>query len=299
MNPIFEWGIEFIRAMQQFRSPLLDSFFLTVTSLGDEDIVLLLLPIFIWGVDFFGGISIAVFAILSGYLNFAIKDWVQEPRPYKFAPGINLIEYHGYGMPSGHAQLAVTIWGAAATWLKRGWGWAVAVTLMVLIGLSRIYLGVHFPTQVFAGWGLGVGLLALYARFHGDIGAWLARRAVKEQLALAVGIPLALMLLHPATDNLALAGFLLGLSVGLVGAVQWVDFSAGGPWWQRILRVVIGVIVLLLIVDGLKLLFPPEGAALYAIFRALRYACGGVWITLGGPACFRWLKLAPAAAPAA
>ncbi len=292
MDPILEWGIEFIRAVQQFRSPLLDSFFLAITSLGNDEVVLLLLPIFIWCVDFYHGISIAVLAILSGYLNLAIKDWVQEPRPYIFAPGINVIDYQGYGMPSGHAQVAVTLWGSVAAWLRRRWSWAVAMTLIVLVGFSRIYLGVHFPSQVLVGWIIGAALLALYVFGHERLMAWLAGRTIKMQLALAVGIPVGLGLLHPALDNLALAGFLLGIGVGLIACTQWLEFSAGGPWWQRLLRFIVGAVVLLLVVDGLKLIFPPEGAALYAIFRALRYTLGGVWITLGGPACFRWLKLA-------
>ncbi len=299
MNPILEWGIEFIRMVQQFRSPLLDSFFRAVTTLGNDDVVLLLLPLFIWCVDFYHGFSITVLAILSGYTNFMIRDWAQEPRPYILAPGINLIEYHGYGMPSGHAQVSVTLWGAVAAWLRQKWGWIAAVTLMALIGFSRIYLGVHFPTQVFAGWLIGAVLLALYIFGHARLAAWLTARPVKQQLALAVGIPAALGLLHPAVDNLALAGFLLGLGVGLVAVKQWIEFSADGPWQQRALRFVVGVVVLLLVVDGLKRVFPPEGAALYALFRALRYTLGGVWITLGGPACFRWLKLAGGATPKA
>lgn len=79
----------------------------------------------------------------------------------------------GYSFPSGHAFAAVTLYGMLAYWLARGipryrgWIWAAAILLVLLIGFSRIYLGVHYASDVAAGFAAGLpwlwGCLALPA----------------------------------------------------------------------------------------------------------------------------------------
>jgi hypothetical protein len=167
------------------------------------------------------------------------------------------------------------------------------VLLMVLIGFSRIYLWVHFPTVVLGGWTLGAVLLAGYVFLVPRIEAWLKRTGFFMRLALVAVIPLLLVLLFPSDDSLSAMGVFLGAGVGIVLTVQWVPFSAGGPLWQRAARLLVGALVLLALRFGLKAIFPGEGEPLYALMRFVRYALVGLWTGLGAPWLFLKLKLAP------
>ncbi|MGD9507150.1 MAG: phosphatase PAP2 family protein [Geminicoccaceae bacterium] len=93
-------------------------------------------------------------------LSFALKAGIERPRPELFPHGV---EVYTASFPSGHAT------GAAATYLTLGallarfqrarrlkiYFMSVAVLLTLMIGVSRLYLGVHWPTDVLAGWTLG------------------------------------------------------------------------------------------------------------------------------------------------
>lgn len=293
MEPILDLGLEFIRTLQQVRGPILDTFFKMVTSMGDEQFVLLLMPLLVWCLDFHAGARILLLLVSSGYINFALKEWIREPRPFHLDSQVMVIHSDGYGMPSGHSQLAVVIWGAIAAWTRKKWAWAVALVLALLIGFSRIYLGVHFPTQVLAGWSVGAILLALYLLGIERVEAWLAKLTLLWQLALVLSVSLLMLLVQSAPDPAAAAGVFCGAGVGLALARRFLHISVAGPWWQRALRYVIGVVILFAIVEGLKLVFPVEGEALYTVLRSLRYGLVGLWATLGGPLLFRWLRLMP------
>ena len=77
----------------------------------------------------------------------------------------------GYAFPSGHSATAVVVYGALALIAARHGGArvrataiAAAVALAVLVGITRVYLGVHFPSDVLAGWLLGAAVLAVVWR---------------------------------------------------------------------------------------------------------------------------------------
>ena len=68
------------------------------------------------------------------------------------------VEGLGGGLPSGHAQNGLVVWGGLAAWARRPWVWTLAVLIIVLLGLSRVYLGVHYPSDVAAGAALGMAV---------------------------------------------------------------------------------------------------------------------------------------------
>ncbi len=105
------------------------------------------------------GVTMGV-TLLMGYLigNLGLKNLIGRIRPYELAPDVTLLveRLHDFAFPSGHTLASVGA-ATALTLYHRRWG-AVALTLAAAIGFSRLYLFVHYPTDVVAGALLGVAL---------------------------------------------------------------------------------------------------------------------------------------------
>jgi len=293
MNLIFQWGLDIIHAFQHFRSPALDVLFRSITSLGSKDFYFLLLPLLLWCIDFAIGARLAAVFLLSTYVNVGFKDLFEMPRPFTLDPSVKLYDVEGYGLPSGHAQLSVTIWGTLAHAFKEAWLWVLAGLLATLIGLSRIYLGVHFPTDVLAGWLIGILLLAAYVALHPLIESWLEEKELGTQLGVVIVLALALLLLHPTEDTASLTGILLGAGVGVALLRRTLDYRAGGPPGKQAARLFLGIAVLFALRFGLKALSPQALGSLDLALRFLRYVILGLWIGLGAPWLFDRLHLTP------
>ncbi len=293
MEALLQWGLDVIVAIQRFHGPALDSIFRAITIMGQEEFYLLLLPLLFWCVDLGLGARLAILFLLSSYFNTDLKDLFRQPRPFDLDPSVRLFSAEGYGLPSGHAQSAVIVWGSIAAWARKTWFWVVAIGLMVLVGFSRIYLGVHFPTDVLGGWMIGAVLLSLYLVLQPRAETRVVGLSLGKQIFLALALPLALLLIHPVEDAVAPIAALAGLGVGLALRHRSVSIGARGPWRQRAVRFLVGCASVLALYLGLKVVLPGKDSALYLVFRSLRYGLIGVWISLGAPWLFRLLELAP------
>lgn len=246
--------MELIHALQSFASPTLDAVMLFVTRLASERAYIALLVAAYLVVDAVVGQRLALLA--GFYLNYHLKGLFDTPRPYVLEPAVARSEEAvltgpGAGFPSGHAQSSATFWGLAALYARRAWFWALAVVLIVLISLSRLYLGLHLPVDVLGG--LGVGLVvaaAAYALF-----AALPRRgALGLPLVLALGLllPLALHLLWPVPDSEMLLG---GLAAFITGpsVLRYHPPRGLGP---RALVALIGLVLVFAALLGSSALLP-------------------------------------------
>ena len=107
---------------------------------------------------------------LTSLGNSLLKAFIARQRPDLLEP---IVQEHGFSFPSGHAILGMTAFGVLAVLISRTRlpRWvrttlvAAMVALVLLIGVSRVYLGVHYPTDVIAGWTLGAVIVLLYERF--------------------------------------------------------------------------------------------------------------------------------------
>ncbi len=292
MESTFEWGMDWIIAMQEMGGPFVEDIFLLLTYTGEEVFYLLLVPIIFWAFDRRIGTRVGFAFLITAYVNPILKDFFPEPRPYQVNPEVSAYEWPGSGMPSGHAQSTVFVWGTLAWQIGRGWFWGLAIAWMFLVGISRAYLGVHFPHQVVAGWLVGAILLALFVIIDPRFEAWMVSLSLGYQLAISISIPLLLALAYPHNDTVASAAVMCGLGSGFVLMRRYCPYSASGLWRQRVLRTGIGLVGLLALYIGLSAVFPGEedtSRSLYDTLRFVRYGLLGLWISLGAPWVFSLL----------
>jgi len=144
--------------VESIRTPLLTPFFELITLMGYPIFLIMFISFgyYYWSAARFTRVAMLLF--VSGIINSFLKDYFQDPRPaieFMLDPQVG----SSYGLPSGHAQIAVTLWGLLAYELKNQWITIGAVILIFLICFSRLYLGVHDLEDIALG--LTVGLLIL------------------------------------------------------------------------------------------------------------------------------------------
>jgi len=292
MNAIFQWGLDFIIMIQQIDTPLLDSFFRAITSLGDELFYLLLFPFLLWCVDFYLGIRVGIIFLLSVYLNNGLKEIFQQPRPFDILPQIQKVHAYGYGFPSGHAQSSLVVWGSIAYWKKQIWIRNLSVLLIILIGFSRIYLGVHFPTDILGGWLFGGLILGLsYFIFLKIKLDFIQGNMVYKIIGITL-FPVILLQIQSSPDIISSVAALTGIGYGLLFFYSYVGEIRPGHWLQRLFSFLVGVIGIGIIYLGLKLILPSEGQSFYQLSRFFRYLLLGIWISFGAPWLFIRMGLA-------
>lgn len=329
MSALLEWGNNLIVAWQA-SMPWLAGPMDFFSFLGTEEFFLLLLPVLYWSVDASLGLRVGVLLLVSGGINGFLKLGFSDPRPYWTDTRITAGGAEtSFGLPSGHAQNAVAVWGTVANRIKKNWGWIAALVLILMISSSRVYLGVHFPTDVLGGWIAGGLILWAGIRFGPEISNWWGELNLGAQLVAALGVSLALVALailglalagsvqtpsaweataaaavppeegERAIDPLdvdsivANAGALFGLGAGWAMLVaQGKRFNARGAAWKRVVRFLPGAVGVAVIWMGLRLVFPRGEDLLSQSLRYLRYALAAFWIIYLAPLLFLRFKLA-------
>lgn len=165
-----EWEREFLDWLQTLHTPALDAVMVFITRLGNGGViwivlaaVLLLIPKTRWN-----GMLLAAAMLANVVLcNLILKNLVRRPRPYADNPAVQLLvaELRDYSFPSGHTAIAFAV--VTALFLAgRKKMWIPSLVLALLIAFSRMYLYVHFPTDILGGMVTGIcagaiGYLAL------------------------------------------------------------------------------------------------------------------------------------------
>ena len=292
MKSLLDWGVQVVLWFQQY-TPALDFPFKALTFLGNQEFFLLFMPLMYWCIDRRTGTRLFILLLFSAYLNAVAKVLVNQPRPFDYDSRVkSLVPAGGGGLPSGHTQNAVVIWGYLAYWIGRPLFWLVSGFFLIGIPLSRVYLGVHFPTDLLGGYILGTLILFLFLSFAPRIERWLLEKGFGWQLLFSLGLPILFIMLSPGNDayTVAMASALMGVGTGVVLERRWVRFCTDAPWWKRVLRYLLGTAILSGLWIGLKVAFSelePTG-----LFRAVRYGLVGFWGGCGAPWMFVRFKLA-------
>lgn len=159
---IYDMQLEWMTRLHTLRSEGLDVFF-TLLNYFDSFGFYAVLVIGVWLL--YGrrvGVQCLLMALLCKGVNGGLKEFFHSPRPFHMLPDLMVVEVKGFGFPSGAAQGAVMMVGIVGSLWKGAWKWFVLGAYALLISFSRIYLGVHFPMDIAAGWIVGGGLVAVY-----------------------------------------------------------------------------------------------------------------------------------------
>lgn len=148
------------------RTPVLNRILIGITYLGNwQTIVSLGLVLLAYpGTRKNIGLPFAVTAVSSTVIYKAAKSIFQRPRPEL---AVRIIKEGGYSFPSGHSMNCLVIYGMLIYLTRRYCRnkrianiITVVLSLLILaIGCSRVYVGVHFPTDILGGWSLGIAVL--------------------------------------------------------------------------------------------------------------------------------------------
>lgn len=297
------------------------------TFLGNEQFFMLVMPAFYWCLDTALGLRMGIILLASDMLNGFLKISFHTPRPYWVNPQVQAHAIEpSFGMPSGHSQNSASLWGRLAASSPRRWVRGILLGVVGLVGISRLYMGVHFLTDVLSGWLIGFILLFIFLRLEKPAAKWLAGKSAgfKKGCAFVVSaglIALFLLLLSAARnwpipalwmENARLAGAPEGASpldpsgfisnagtlCGILAGAAWLQssggYSAAGSGWRIIARYGLGLVGVVAIWYGLDKIFPDGVSALALFLRWLRYALVGVWVCALAPKVFITLGWASA-----
>ena len=173
-----------------FRGPFLDEAALEITSLGNGIVLfalVLVASVFLWQTNHRWSVYLLIISALGGkVLNTVLKQWFDRPRP-SIVDHIDVV--HSMSFPSGHAMSSLVVYGSVAylvarleptPWLRRT-TWTLAALVILGIGVSRMYLGVHYPSDVIAGFAAGLAWLAFVASGFTAVRFFAYRRPEVEQ----------------------------------------------------------------------------------------------------------------------
>ena len=294
--------------LEKIRLPGLNELMLLVTRLGEETAFLVLALIVFWCVDKRRGYYVMAVGFMGTMLNQVLKLAFAVPRPWVLDPEFSILEQareaaSGYSFPSGHTSTAVGTFGAIAATEKQRWIRIVCIVLAVLVGFSRMYVGVHTPYDVMAGAACALALvIGLRPIFFCD-----GDRGIKTLIGILLAMGVAYLLyvevypfpadfdqhnLTSATKNAyTMIGCLMGVAVIYPAEQKWVNFSTHGKWWIQLIKILLGLALVLAVKEGLKVpLNLAFGNELMA--RAVRYFLIVVVAGLLWPMSFRlWNKL--------
>lgn len=290
--------MDFLYLLENIRIPVLNEIMLLITRLGEETAFLVLALIVFWCVDKYHGYYILGVGLMGNLVNQFTKLVCRVPRPWvrdpNFKPLPEAIEAaSGYSFPSGHTQTAVGTFGAIAMTVKQRTVRTVCIVLAVLVGFSRMYVGVHTPEDVLVGALTAVALIIILRPLMLGKGKRLIPYVYSVMLLFSVAFVL-LVEFHPHPELLDTHNYesaiknaytFLGCLVGIL-VVYLIDetslhFSTEAVWWAQVLKVALGLIVVLLVKEGTK---APINALCqgHMIARSVRYClivitAGVVW----------------------
>ena len=230
----FDWEIALMEWLQANLGPGAISFLSLLSMFGEQLLMVVIIGFLYWSWDKEFGKFVGLNILVANVWNPLIKNVFLRLRPYFVSDKIDLLRLidssadkydvaaQGYSFPSGHSSGAVSLYGSLAAHEKKNrLLLVIAILLPLLVGFSRVVVGAHYPTDVLAGWLLGLIVILLIPRLQARI----KNRWLFYGLLLLLCLPG--FFYCTSDDYFTSFGMLLGLILAFPFEEKYVRFETG------------------------------------------------------------------------
>lgn len=280
---------------ESIRTPFLDTFFSMITKLGEEYVFLVIALLFVWCINKKAGYIILLTGLFGQAVNQFIKTTCKVDRPWVADPNFKPVESAikeaiGYSFPSGHTQISTTTYLSIAVTYKHKKVIFITFSIFtVLVAVSRLYLGVHYLSDVLFSLIFGVVVVLLTNKYF-DIN----RCRVFKILTLSTAVALFAYILFisrgkwddefiysAVTTTSKFFGATLGFVAAWIIDEKCIKFETSGSILFQIIKLTVGFIITVFLKEavkiGLEVLHVHEIAANIIRYSILVLFAGAVW----------------------
>ena len=302
--------LDILMYLQSIRSELLTSIFTFFTICTEVPVITVLTGILYWCINKKAG-QRTLFALCGSLnINAGVKNFVKMPRPIG-TEGLESLRVEtatGYSFPSGHTQTATTFWTSMMYLFRKAWIYIVGILMILGAGISRLYLGVHWPMDVIVGWVFGIALSILFIKLFDYIDD-------SKNYYILVGLILIFGICTyfiGGEDLYKMFGLYTGFALGYMVEDTYINFSTENEsrrknifaktpsrnegLGKKILRFIVGIISLLAVYLLLNYmedtLIVGKTEEIINIIKYLKYTFVVFWGMAGAPALFKLFRLA-------
>ncbi|HDR7977622.1 TPA: phosphatase PAP2 family protein [Bacillus cereus] len=278
---MFNIDMLFLEWMISLEGSVLTAFLKLVSIIANETLYLIVISISYWCVSKRKAFHMIVMLCFSGYIGIMVKEFMKIPRPYTY-DGIEALyekSAAGYSFPSTHVQLSTTFWGSFMILCKKRIVWIIGIIFIILVAISRLYLRVHWLSDIIGAVLFSVIVVYLYTKV--TMGLSDRKFILLQRIILAVSLIMYVM--TSQVDNLKLLGVLTGSTIGIMLENHFINMNESNDFKMQVVKTILGLSIMLIMQFILKKVIPD--------MYYLRYAVTGITITFLCPFMFHMLRL--------
>ena len=288
--------MELLKIIADNRNPFLDTFFGLITMFGEETILIVIMCLLFWCVNKQMAYIMATVFFLSSLAVQGMKIIFRLDRPWVIDPNFQPVEGSvraatGYTFPSGHTQNAAAILGSLGAQIKPYIFKIILFAVAILVAVSRVYLGVHFISDVIASLVITFGLLWLVMRFFpSESNHNTCRKRELIWPSIIAGIAIIVLIIATVSyhtelstsvqlrDAVRSAGGAIAFAIGMYIERVYIRFSIKTKYlWLQPIKLILGLVGLVVIQEGIRLV----GTTL--VVDTLRYFFMVFWLIVVYP----------------
>lgn len=282
--------MELIQFLQSFSSDILNIIMLIITSFGSAYFPICIICIIYWCYNKDVGFKLAIIMACSGVLNSIVKNLVQSPRPIG-VDGIKSIgefSANGYSFPSGHTQNITVFSTSLAIFMRSKMVLFISIIFIFLVGLSRLYLGLHWPIDILGGIILAIIVSIVLNEVLIKLDSFKTNIFIGSLILIFF---LGILLVgnnFMGEDYYKTMGIFVGVFLGHLFEYRYVNFSPEASNVDNIMKIILGISTTALLYIVLSYIFKIFSMPL---FYMVKYLILGFWMFGVVPLIFKLSNL--------